>query len=303
VPFYPLETELVDGGLYLTGVPPADRTALGARVVAVGGHPVASVLDGIGSLVDYQDPGMLAFWDTNYIRSADLLQWLGITSSAAAAAYTVETTAGTERTVRIGAVTSWPDMATVPIPLYQQDNGAPYWMKVLPDQDAVYLKYNQCLSTTGFQQLAARALAILASHPGYRLIVDLRDNGGGDSAPFQSLVSGITANSAINRQGRVFGLVNGYTDSSATVDAQNLKTGTNAILIGTPPADPVDEWGNDASFQLPHSHVVIGYTTAVINATRQDWGMPRITVAPTPAQVMAGQDPVLAAALSYGRPG
>jgi hypothetical protein len=45
----------------------------------------------------------------------------------------------------------------VPLPLYQQNAASPYWMKVLPVQHAVYLKYNQCLSGDGFQQLAARA--------------------------------------------------------------------------------------------------------------------------------------------------
>jgi hypothetical protein len=301
-PFYPLDSAGAADSMYLTGVPVADRSFLGAQLLAIDGHPVAAVMNDIGSTLDYQDQGLHDDEEGDLLTTGPILYWLGITRSATSAIFTVRTASGMQRNLQLAAVANYPDMAYVPVSLYQQDSGAPYWMKLLPGQDAVYLKYNDCLSTTGFQQLAAQAVAILAREPGYRLIVDLRDNGGGDSAPFQSLIEDITASSAINRRGRIFGLVNTGTDSSATADAQNLKSETNAILIGTPPADPLDGYGDEATFQLPHSDVVIQYTTALINTSGQDWGMPQVTVAPTPAQVMAGEDPVLAEALSYGRP-
>ena len=60
----------------------------------------------------------------------------------------------------------------------------------------MYLKYNSCVDTNGFQQLAKQALAMLRRHRGYRLIVDLRDNLGGNSAPFMPLAEGIAADPA-----------------------------------------------------------------------------------------------------------
>jgi hypothetical protein len=105
------------------------------------------------------------------------------------------------------------------------------------------LKYNQCLSGVGFQRLAARALAVLRAHPAYRLIVDLRDNLGGDSQPFQALISGIWADRAINRRGRIFGLINDFTASSAALDSYNLRLTTNALLIGQQVATPINESG------------------------------------------------------------
>ena len=195
-----------------------------------------------------------------------------------------------------------PPISYVPVPLYRRKAAEPYWLQILDRQRAVYLKYNQCLTGPGFPRLAARALAVLRQHPAYRLIVDLRDNLGGDSQPFQALVHGIWADPAINRQGRIFGLINDFTASSAALDSNTLRQSTNALLIGQQAADPIDQFGNDnKELQLPHYGVHIQVTTAVINPARTRYGIPDIEVAPTPQDWLTGQDPVLARALSYGR--
>jgi len=193
-------------------------------------------------------------------------------------------------------------IAGVPRPLYLRDPASPYWMTVLTADRAVYLKYNDCVPGGGFGRLAARALAFLRDHPNYRLIVDLRGNGGGSSEPFESLVTGIVADPALNQRGRVFGLVNQFTFSAAVMDLENLRQDTNAVLIGQPNAMPTDSFGNDQSLRLPYSGPTVIYTTAAFSGYGELWGLPDITVTPTVRQVLAGADPVLAAALTF-RPG
>jgi hypothetical protein len=188
------------------------------------------------------------------------------------------------------------------MPLYEQHLMQPYWMRLLTAQHAVYLKYNGCIDTDGFQHLAAKALAVLHQDPAYRLIIDLRNNPGGDSRPFQALVNGIKADPAINTRGRIFGLINGLTDSSATLDAGSLSQATRAIMIGQTAEDPIDEYGdNGYHLTLPNSRIQVQYTTAVVNSSSTRFGIPAISVAPTIRQILAGEDPVLQAALEYGR--
>jgi hypothetical protein len=308
--FLPVDAQWIGGGLYLLAVLPANRGLLGARLLAVDGHPVARVLARVGTTVDAQDPQLRSNTETGALDDLGLLHSLGITASATSAVLTVQTRAGKRVAVRIPATgtgfVTWPysladqepELAHVPLPLYRQDATRPYWLRVLPGRRAVYLKYNQCLHGSGFQRLAAQALALLRAHRDYRLVVDLRDNGGGDSGPFQSLITGLLADRWLRGPGRVIGLVNEFTDSSATVDAESLKQ-AGALLIGQPPADPVDEWGNIQTFRLPRSRLLIEYTTATINGTGTLWGIPNMVIKPTLAQILAGKDPVLAAALSY----
>jgi len=322
-PVYPFVARWVGASLHLVEVPASQRQLLGAQLTGIDGHPIGQVVAKLRAEIDYQDPGLArarevgwddffsapeAGWDDfvraqefGYLNNADLLSWLEVTRSATAASFTVRTASG-PRSVSLRAVAiggRWPAMADLPEPLYLQHRNQPYWLEVLARQHAVYLKYNQCLPDDGFGKLAASALALLKQHPGYRLVVDLRDNSGGDSQPFEALIADIVHDPAVNVRGRIFGLVNGFTNSSATVDANNLQSQTNALLIGQQPADPVDEFGDDSLVRLPYYGMVVEYTTAVINPGRARFGIPSIVVAPTVRDWLTGTDPVLAAALDY----
>jgi hypothetical protein len=65
-----------------------------------------------------------------------------------------------------------------------------------------------------------------------------------------------------------------------------------------PPADPIDEFGDEDTFTLPQSGIVVQYTTSFVNRSGAKMGLPSLTVSPTIQQTLAGQDPVLAKAVS-----
>src|SRR5262249_4463857 len=101
---YPFEARWIDGGLYLIGVPAADRWLLGARLVAVDGHPMQQVVARLRAVIDYQDPGEAQGWEVGwdqigpsqpgYLNDANLLHWLAIARSADTAEFTVQTAGG-----------------------------------------------------------------------------------------------------------------------------------------------------------------------------------------------------------------
>jgi hypothetical protein len=240
---YPFATRWIGNGIYLLGVPAADRWLLGARLAAVDGHPVREVVARVRTLIDYQDPGIERGWIVNwgqvspswpgYLTDADLLHWLGVTRSATAATFTVVTAHSSLRTIKLAAGGGpaggrLPRLRYVPAPLYLRHAAEPYWLRILARQRAVYLKYNKCLPGAGFGRLAARALAVLRAHPAYRLMVDLRENSGGYLEPFGPLLRGIWDDRASNVRGRIFGLINDFTASAATYDSYVLRQATNA---------------------------------------------------------------------------
>ncbi len=145
----------------------------------------------------------------------------------------------------------------MPFPLYLQHLDQPYRLRMLTASRAVYLKYNQCLSNDGFQRLAARALALLRAHPAYRLIVDLRNNPGGDSGPFQALINGIQADPAMNRPGRVIALINDLTFSSATLDSCTRSRTRNAATRRPHPVTGRSPDPDYSNFEEPEIHLLL----------------------------------------------
>ena len=203
---YLMDAQWIGGGLYLVALPSADRDRLGARLLAVDGHPVAQVLRRLRSVIDYQDTGLLRLAETGDLDNASLLNALGLARSPDSVVLTVQTVDGGRAALRLTAsvttgladgtellTSSAGGLARVPLPFYLRGFSRPYWLTVLPAQHAVYLKYNQCLDGDGFQALAAQALDILSAHPDYRLIIDLRDNEGGSTEPFSSVIADIRA--------------------------------------------------------------------------------------------------------------
>jgi hypothetical protein len=99
---------------------------------------------------------------------------------------------------------------------------------------------------------------------------------------------------AVNRRGRIIGLVNQLTDSAATYDAHLLTSQTNAVLVGQPAEDPVDNYGSsDGLLRLRGSGIVIKYSTKTFDPHQIRMGIPDIYAAPAIGQIQAGQDPVL----------
>jgi hypothetical protein len=299
---FPVQFWWVSGRLRVVALAGTSRRLLGGTLTAIGGVPVARALARFAAVTDYNDAGSLRLTESFELPDPAYLSWLGL-STPTSVRLTISPVSGPSQTITLHALPHNAPPAAVayiPFSLYLRNGQLPYWMTILSRQRAVYIRYNRCLDSNGFQLIARRALAYLRAHPSFRLIVDLRQNGGGDSDPFQTLIAGIRADPALNRPGMVFGLTDWGTASSATFDTYDLRRDTHAIIIGQPVSDPHDLYGNDQFFSLPWFGVQVEYTSSTFPWVKL--GPPDIIVAPTVAQLLAGTDPVLARALAYPNP-
>jgi C-terminal processing protease CtpA/Prc len=100
---------------------------------------------------------------------------------------------------------------------------------------------------------------ILRNSP-QRLVVDLRYNSGGNSAILGPFIERIKQ-SYLNSKGKLFVLIGKQTFSSALMNAVELKRGTSATLLGETTSGSVNHYGEVRGFRLPHTKIVIGYST------------------------------------------
>jgi hypothetical protein len=293
----------LDGALRLTALPKSYKAAIGGELIAMNGIPLDEVIKAIA----YVDSAVTDWELANKLRIdlpwAPLLAVAGITSDPARVTLTVRSLDARVRTIplRLGEPASLSDYATTPRTL-ASERVEPYWLHRDPTQRLVYLRYFQCVNDTGFQQLAKEAIDSLLRDGTQRLIVDLRGNTGGNSRPFEALLGLLNDHKDLARTNRVAGLIDSNVFSSGTLAAARLHELAHVLLVGEPTADPVNQYGNWRTFNLPNSGLVVRYSTSYFDPFPAYHGKPYVSpdvqVHPSVADVLAGRDPVLSSALA-----
>jgi hypothetical protein len=184
-------------------------------------------------------------------------------------------------------------------PLYAQHPGQPFWYQYLSKAGVVYCSFR------GYDSLAAKAaglFALLGRVRPEKLVMDLRQNSGGDyTLGLRYLIEPISRLPQINRPGHLFVAIGGNTFSAGMANAAQFRGRTHAILVGETIGEKPNSFQEPREMQLPNSRLIVRYSTRYYrfvergpNAVRPDH-----QVKPTWAEYRGGHDPVLEWILRY----
>jgi C-terminal processing protease CtpA/Prc len=150
-----------------------------------------------------------------------------------------------------------------------------------------------------FAAFSEKLMALADANPVRRFVVDLRHNGGGNSALAEPLIAELKQRPAINRKGVLFAVIGRRTFSSAVLNALQLRSETQATLVGEPTGGRPNHYGEVRSFSLPNSGLPVTYSTKYFAYAKEDTPSltPDILVEVSSSDYFAGRDPVLEAIL------
>ncbi|HXI49359.1 MAG TPA: S41 family peptidase, partial [Steroidobacteraceae bacterium] len=95
-----------------------------------------------------------------------------------------------------------------------------------------------------------------------KLVIDMRDNGGGDNTVGKrNLIVPIKGLAAINRKGHLFILIGPETFSAAMNNAAQFRSQTAATLVGETIGEKPNSFQEPREMRLPNSKLVIRYST------------------------------------------
>mgnify|MGYP001557379158 FL=1 len=129
-----------------------------------------------------------------------------------------------------------------------------------------------------------------------KLILDMRDNGGGDNTVGDAdIVKPLVKRSDINRKKHFYVLIGAETFSAAMNNAAQLQDETNAILVGETIGEKPNSYQEPRQFRLPNSHLIVRASTLYYEFRKKGPNevAPDKTIIPSWADVKAGRDPVL----------
>ena len=133
------------------------------------------------------------------------------------------------------------------------------WSHLPGDDRVAILKYDS-VSDNEDGRLADKfeaAFRFMDANDARGLVVDLRNNGGGDNNLNWPLIDGIKSRTEINQPGHLFALVGRGTFSAAMHCAVYLERHTRCIFAGEPTGNSPNHFGDALDYELPNSKLTV----------------------------------------------
>jgi len=309
----PLGLQWYADGLAVTAATDPYREALGLRVVSIGALAPERLEAAVAPYLSYDHDGWLHQQSQSFMLMAEVLRAVGQVEADGRVAVTLARPDGTTTTLHLTPV---PLQDHTPLVTAVEALGIPmgpariqplryYRYEILPETKTLYIRYNKCADDPRqpFAEFAKELFVAVDGNPAAvaRVVIDLRANGGGNSAVIEPLLQGLRSRTSLSGKGKLYALVGPGTFSSGLLAAVKLRSDLNAVIIGEPPGEKLNSYGEVRSLTLPNSHLAVQYSTKyfkLVGDDRADFE-PDVVVKTSIADWLAGRDPVLAAAITH----
>ncbi len=310
---YPVTVYQFQDGLYVTRAAPEAANIVGQRVTLIGDRPADEAMRDLAAMIS----GGNAMWGLNWapqilrmpgyaaaagLTDADMLLSLTV-ENGSTATFTMQESVDNAELVNLfdaaGSDAGFPQWWT---------EERPYSFTYLEDKNAVYVLYQavESVDEEPIDAFADRLFAFIDEHDVERLIIDVRNNGGGDNTFNAPLVHGVIA-SDLNHPGGVYVITGRQTFSAAQNFVNWMERHTQALFVGEPTGGTPNHYGDAEFIPLPNTQIpVIISTFRWFDSFPNDprpWTRPDIPAPLTFADFVAGHDPALEAALSFDASG
>ncbi len=174
------------------------------------------------------------------------------------------------------------------------------WFTPLHNKKTIVIKFKNYPSEKDMNNFSEDVYNYIQEHKSSSLIIDLRDNYGGDFFMGQILASWLNACDSIKWSTNVYVLVNRKTYSAAMVNTIQFKQILNAKIVGEPTGANPNGYQDMGTFNLPNSKLLVTYTKRLFRF--QDMNtmgvQPDILISPSFEDFKNGYDRVLSKVLN-----
>jgi hypothetical protein len=263
---FPLTIERFDNEYRIVAAAPELEKAVGASLVKVQDIGIAEIVQKLKELTPQDElPGLTSSLVVSMLTRPRILHGSGILPSRDSAHFTLADDTGRQFIIEIQPVSiknldksHW--LRVGGSALSEREPAKTCYFIPLPDSRAVYCNVRLIRDLAG---PGKELINYLKKHQGEidKLIIDLRQNGGGDYfVGLRYLVEPIRKLAFINRKGHLFVLIGPDTFSAAMSNATHFRARTQAILVGEPIGEKPNSYAERREMRLPNSRLVASYS-------------------------------------------
>ncbi|MEM9103148.1 MAG: S41 family peptidase [Pseudomonadota bacterium] len=314
--FYPFELFNFDGELRVISSTPALKNILGAKLIAIDDKDIDSVLQKVSEIAAFVDNHYSEIdRAAQYLRVAELLHGLGVTQNNRVSTFTFSVESGSTNqkntmntlTIEIQALAysqRWSAL-TESLKDHSPVNRPPQslflshtetlWYNLLKSKNVMYIRFDQFPNASRMQKFSQEVLQVIQDNEVSRLIIDFRNNYGGDLYVGLILAHQLNLADSIHWHDSVYVMIGRKTFSAAMNNAALYQKLLNARLVGEPTGGAPTGYQDMGQFKLPNSGLVITYSKRFFRLSDDKSSMikPDILIAPDWRFTKMGRDHVL----------
>jgi len=278
---YPLNFSWFSDGIFSTACPKSQPEYLGLKLKGIGELDLDAVLEKLVSIVPHENDAQLMSQIPRFLVNPEVLYGLGITDSKAGCEYLFEKSNGQIVKLQVQEVNK-DEFATVKEKMdwlspeqrpesYHQTK-MPYWYKVFDDHNTIFISYNSCRNNPdlSFSKFTSEVLSKIEQRKLQKIIIDLRQNGGGNSMIFRPMLKALKNHPDLNRPEKLIVLTGRRTFSSAVLNSIELRQETNATFVGEPTGGKPNHFGEVKQAKLENSGLTLSYSTKYFSHSEVD---------------------------------
>ncbi len=311
---YPLVIYPFSDGFYVTDASREYRHIIGSRLVQIGDAKIEKVYNAIKPIISAENDFQKRWRFIFYGLIAELLQTEGLIKEAENQEFVFEDENGSQYKAELSpepfyAYMYWfrirpgENEVSAAIPHRRKNN---YWFEYLDNSRTIYFQFNEVQNQSSGESIEAfvhRLEQFIDNHAVERLVIDIRNNLGGNGTLGVPIVDMLSSNKRINQRGKLFTIIGRKTYSAALHFASMLENRTKTLFVGEATGEGPNHFGDNETFVLPHSKINV-----VISAMRwegsiaedeRQWIDPDISVEYSHQDYLMKRDPAMLAILEY----
>jgi tetratricopeptide (TPR) repeat protein len=323
----PIRLGLYEDGLWVEAADRRYADAVGGKVVAIGGVPWDSAVARVVPIISRDNNQWLQVAGPNLLNLIEVLHALRLADGLRHARFTIDK-GGNRRDFLLEPLPAtrprdygypflkrytadWVDArdaAGTPVPLYQRRFEDVYWWEYVPENRLLYIKFDQVANRPSGETAletfeAAMAYARENAATIDKVLLDIRNNTGGEGGLLDPLTRAIVRTREVDERGRFFVAIGPRTFSAGLLLSMQLSRYARPIFVGEPTGGKVNVAAGHVFVTLPFSGLSVSISPFIYQTGYPDdnrpYVAPRLAVRPTFADYAANRDPVLEAVVRY----
>ncbi|CAM4431462.1 hypothetical protein [Pseudoalteromonas ostreae] len=262
---FPLKLKLFGNDLYVLSTTSQHKDLLGSKLVSINGVSSLEVVRLLSEISPFSENEFsTAIRAASYFPNVAILRGLGIVEKEDEAKFVFdiqgekrETNLESSRSPKLDARISHFNDAIFSADEKVDKN---LWYGSSSDNKTVYVRFRRYTSISRMERFSRSLLGFIDKNKSENLIVDLRDNYGGDFFVGLKLAQQLVLADTINWKSGVYTLIDNVTFSAAMSNAAQFSQILNSKLVGSPTGARPSGYQDMSQFTLPNSGLEVTFS-------------------------------------------